>query len=335
MSGERGLNLSSDDIRRRVSRRRMESPLWGACSFAFHVMLFVAIVLCTPAKELFRREDRKPSDAARDLSADRIEQISDELSKIRVNELLEQLEAMQAVLHNMDMMKEQLQRDYEDFANSQQAGPTLEETRKRLLSIAADVESNQVAAVAGHAAVRSAVELLTEAESQDIRDKDVSRKLRELSDGVIAVSETMANTQGNAQNMLDRIQSDAAFAGLGKSSAAAEALRDAQVEVARMQNVAQDEAVGIGFKLAEYSGSVSWYGGEKRGLENEKRNRTSKEAELKNARLALGDARERFEEDSRDAEEARREFEALSAEEKDLEELLKAEREALREARRS
>ena len=155
MSPEKNLNLRSDDIRRRVSRRRRQSPLWGVCSFVFHVAAFAVIVLCTPARELFKPEEKKPADAAKDLSADRIEQISDELSRIRVNELLAELEALQAVLHNMDMMKEQLQRDYDSFANSLQDGPTLEETRKRLLGVLDDVESNQVAAVQGHAAVRS------------------------------------------------------------------------------------------------------------------------------------------------------------------------------------
>ncbi len=335
MGARQELNLHSDDIRRRVTRRRMQSPLWGVCSFLFHAAVFVLIVVCTPAKELFKPQDKKPADAAKDLSADRIEQISDELSKIRVNELLEELEALQAVLHNMDMMKEQLQRDYDQFANSLQKEPELEATRKRLLSVIDDVESNQLAAVAGHAAVRSAVAKLTEVEALDMRDKDVCRQLGELAEGVQAAGEVMATTQGNAQSMLDRIQSEAAFAGLNKSSGAAEKLRDAQIEVARMQNRAQDEAVDIALKLSEYGGNYAWCNGEKESLEKSKSRRSSQETELNDARVALRDAKKSLEESQKGAEKARKECEALDAEEKELRALLEAERKALEETRRS
>ena len=335
MNGKSEIKLKSDEIRRQMRRRRRESPIWGVCSFVFHVLLFVVIVLCTPAKQLFKPEEKKASDAAKDLSADRIEQISDNLSKIRVNELLEQLEQLQAVLHNMDMMKEQLQKDYDEFAASMQQGPTLEETKKRLAKVIDDVETNQVMAIDGNAVVRSVVSNMAALEGDDIKDKAVNDKLRQVVGQMEGAAEKMTTFHGNAQNLLDLVQSDAAFAGLGKTSAAAEKLRDAQIEVARMQNGAQNEASGIAWKLSGYSNNIGWFNGEKRSLEGAKRSKAAQETSLKNARLALKDAEERFAEDSRDAERAQKEFDALDAEEKDLKAKLDEARKALDEARRA
>ena len=127
--------LFADEIRRRERARRRKGPVWTVCSFVLHIALFALIILLTPAKSLiFEPKDNK-KDAAKDLSADRIEDIAEDLSQVRINELLEQILAMQAVLHNMDMMKEELAKSYDSFAEktSKTAREELEERIRGLL----------------------------------------------------------------------------------------------------------------------------------------------------------------------------------------------------------
>ena len=123
--------LFSDEIRERERRRRRKDLLWSVASFVLHVAVFAAIVMMTPVKSLVFDKEKKKANPAADLSADRIEQIADSLSQARINELLRQLEALQAVLHNMDLMKEELQKDYDAFAAK--SAESLKETLAKTL----------------------------------------------------------------------------------------------------------------------------------------------------------------------------------------------------------
>ncbi|MBR1921684.1 MAG: hypothetical protein IJ829_06750, partial [Kiritimatiellae bacterium] len=91
--------LFSDEIRARERSRRRRGVFWNVASFALHVAFFAAVVFLTPVKDLVFEKKEKSNPAA-DLPADRIEEISDALSQARVNELLQQIDDLQAVLHN-------------------------------------------------------------------------------------------------------------------------------------------------------------------------------------------------------------------------------------------
>ena len=81
-------NLFADEIRKREEERRRKEPLWGLLSFLLHGALFVVVVLCTPVKQLILPEPKEKANPAADLSADRIEDIGESLSEVRMNELL-------------------------------------------------------------------------------------------------------------------------------------------------------------------------------------------------------------------------------------------------------
>lgn len=292
------VRLESDEIRARERARRRKEPLWGVLSFAFHVILFAVIVLMTPVKSLVFEKKEKANPAA-DLSADRIEQISDNLSRIRVNELLEELEALQAVLHNMDMMKEQLQKDYDDFAEKN-AGERkdIEEMRKELLGILDETEVEQRKALAEHAPMRAVITNLVAEEAKNINDKArsayFSKTAQELRDGAY---DRVSTAQANAQNALDRIQVQAEYAGFGKSSQAADKLRDAQIEASKMQGSAQTETADIADVLAEYPNYLVWYNDARIQKERAVGERRGIETNLKNARISLEETEERMKED--------------------------------------
>ena len=162
--------LFSDEIRARERRRRRKDLLWSVASFVLHVAVFAAIVLMTPVKSLVFEKEKKKANPAADLSADRIEQIADSLSQARINELLRQLEALQAVLHNMDLMKEELQKDYDAFAAS--SAESLKETLTKALD---EVEAAQKEATAEQAPMIGKVEKMLAEERLDLTDEARSK----------------------------------------------------------------------------------------------------------------------------------------------------------------
>lgn len=243
MSGE--LNLFSDEIRRRERARRRKDLLWSVVSFFVHGALFTAIILLTPAKKLILPEEKKAeANPAADLSADRIEEIAESLSEARINELMDQIEAMQAVLHNMDVMKEELAKDYDAFAEK-----CAEDVRTELDRLVAETAEEQRKAVEAQAAVKADVAELVRLETTaDLRDKAVANELRAKANTLRDTSaEKTLVAQANAVNALDRLQVRAEFAGYRKTAEAAEKVRDAQMEAGRMQ----DEAQGESAKTAE------------------------------------------------------------------------------------
>ena len=288
----------ADEIRERERVRRRREMLWNAASVAFHVALVAAIVWMTPARSLIA--ERRKKNPAEHLPPERIEQISDALSQARVNELLRQLEALKTVLHNMDLMKEQLQRDYDAFA-----GESAEDVKQAMLRELDVAEAAQKAALAEQAPVIGKVERMFAEEGLDRED-----------------GEKIADAQARAGNALDRIQTQAGFAGYRKTAEASEKVRDAQMEAATMQNRAQKEASEIGLKMSEVrprtlelEGHEKWLAGQREGVEKA-------EAERKDAEAQLADA-------TKLREKAAKEQEAAKADERRFrEECAKADAEA-------
>ena len=306
----------ADEIRERERVRRRREMLWNAASVAFHVALVAAIVWMTPARSLIA--ERKKKNPAEHLPPERIEQISDALSQARVNELLRQLEALKTVLHNMDLMKEQLQRDYDAFA-----GESAEDVKQAMLRELDVAEAAQKAALAEQAPVIGKVERMFAEEGLDLMDEERSRWLQHTAEFLVREDgEKIADAQARAGNALDRIQTQAGFAGYRKTAEASGKVRDAQMEAATMQNRAQKEASEIGLKMSEVrsrtlelEGHEKWLAGQREGVEKA-------EAERKDAEAQLADA-------AKLREKAAKEQEAAKADEKRFrEECAKADAEA-------
>ena len=288
------LKLLSDDIRRRERRKRRSAPLWNVLSFLIHGIAFAVIVFCTPVKDLVFDEEEKKSDPAADLSAERIEQISDALSQARVNELLRQLDALQAVLHNMDLMKEELQQDYDTFA--EKSGTDLKQTLARFIDTA---ETSQQTAVREQVPIVDTARDLLAEERNDLKDEARSRKLRDTSNHLQEQGFAKVDTaQANAGNALDRVQVQAEFAGFEKTATAAEKLRDAQIEAASMQRQAQKEVADIAYEMSRYFDA------------NRRVEQTQQQIKQQSERLAKAEADlEKFKTEREQSEQARAEAE--------------------------
>ena len=285
--------LFSDEIRERERLRRRKNILWGVASFVLHIALFCVIVFLTPVKDLvFEKEEKKKANPAAELSSDRLEQISESLSEARINELLNQLEELQTVLHDMDLMKEELQKDYDAFAEE-----SAESMKEELSKLVDEAEKAQRDAEAAQPEIIEKVEKMLAEEKSDLMDENRSKWLRETSDDLMLNSgEKVADAQARAGNALDKVQMQAQFAGYDKTSKAAEKVRDAQIEASSMQNQAQTEASKIAKSMSEYRGRAQDLANNEKAL-NEQRERLEKaEAERKDAEKQLAKAEKRRDE---------------------------------------
>lgn len=306
----------ADEIRERERVRRRREMLWNAASVAFHVVLVLAIVWMTPARSLL--VERKKKNPAEHLPPERIEQISDALSQARVNELLKQLEALKTVLHNMDLMKEQLQKDYDAFA-----GESAEDVKQSMLRALDEADAAQKAALSEQAPVIGTVEKMFAEEGLDLMDEERAKWLHHTAEYLVREDgEKIADAQARAGNALDRIQTQAGFAGYRKTAAASEKVRDAQMEAATMQNRAQKEASEIGLKMSEMRQRTLELQNHEKWLADQREGVEKAEAERKDAEAQLADA-------TKLREKASKEQDAAKADEKRFqEECAKADAEA-------
>ncbi len=296
--------LFSDEIRARERRRRRRDFVWNVVSFVLHVIVFGAIVLLTPVKSLVFEEKAKANPAA-ELSADRIEQIADALSQARVNELLRQLDALQTVLHNMDLMKEQLQKDYDSFAEKSSI-----DLKDELSKMVDEAEKAQGAARAEQNPMIEMVGKMLAEERRDLTDETRSKWLRESATKLIEdAGDRIADAQARAGNALDRIQVRAQFGGYRKTAEAAAMARDAQIEVATMQNQAQKEASEIGYKMSEMRGRVN-------DLANHEKSLSQQRERLEKAEQDRSDAEEQAAEAAKRRDSASQARDAALAEER-------------------
>ena len=241
-------DLFSDEIRERERRRRRIEPLWGLLSFLFHLVFFGVVIVLTPVKDLILDKPKEKASPAADLSADRLEDIAESLSEARMNELVEQIEALQAVLHNMRVMKEELSSDYKAFVDQQQ--PHARELMKALVQ---ETQAHQEKATAVQEQIATVVQKMTALETADSRQSlETSQKLKEeLKKLENDLDEKVTVAQASAVNALDKLKVKANFTRYRKVAEAAEKVLEAQMEAGDMQAQAQQDALETARQVAE------------------------------------------------------------------------------------
>jgi len=242
------MNLFSDEIRERERKRRRKEPLWGLASFLLHGLVIGVIIFCTPVKKLVIPEQNDKPQPAADLTADRLEDLAETLTTARMNELLQQIEAMQAVLHNMDAMKEEIAKDYDTFSAHE-----AESARDQLEKLVRETETNQARSVEAQKAVKSEVAELVKVETMaDLTRRETAVDIKARREKLLGETVEKTNTaQANAVNALDKLEVKASFTGFLKTAEAAEKLREAQMEAAKLQDAAQTETIDVAEKVAQ------------------------------------------------------------------------------------
>ena len=240
-------NLLADDVRRRERARRRSEPLWSVLSLLLHFVFFAALVFLTPVRKLVV-PDTTPQERAVEVSANRLEEMSETLTSARLAELLRHVAAMQTVLHNMDVMKEAIAKDYDKFSERLAV-----DAREELERIVDETAKAQDASVTAQKDVAAEIAEIVKVETTGVftnpaTAKDLFARADRLTQ---TTSEKTATAQGNAVNALDRLYVRARFAGYAKTAEAAENLREAQMEAARMQESLQREVVSTANKMSE------------------------------------------------------------------------------------
>ena len=299
------VKLFSDQIRARERARRRAAPLWNVCSFALHLALFAILVLCTPMRELIVPE---PREQTMEIAADRIEDMAETLTEARVRELLRQIEDMQSVLHNMDVMKEELAKDYDTFAADSAA-----DIRGELERLVAETAAEQRRSVEAQQAVLEAVRELVDIETREnLADATVNDRLQEKARRLQEELAEKTNTaQANAVNALDKLQVKADFAGYRKTSGAAEKFRDAQIEAGKLQDTAQTASVEAAEALQPIVQNEKFIAEAERKTAEAKENLSAAEAAKADAdrRIAQEEQAKKAAEQTRDALRKEKKFE--------------------------
>lgn len=220
----------SDDIRERQRRQRNMAPLWPLLSFLLHLTLFALLVIFTPIKDILIKEKEPPkSTRLSEMTEKDLEKIDDNIEMARENEIAQYLMELQTILHNMEFMKNELLKSFDEFAKqeAEQVKPEMEqlfdkviEKQNRSIELQAKVE----------AVVEEVVELEKNNEVAQIKDP-VAQKISESENALKEIEES----QAIAQNLLDVIVAKAQITEMEKTAKATEVARKAQLEINELQ----------------------------------------------------------------------------------------------------
>ncbi|MBO7223807.1 MAG: hypothetical protein J6V70_06710 [Kiritimatiellae bacterium] len=220
----------SDDIRERQRRQRNMAPLWPLLSFLLHLTLFALLVIFTPIKEILIKEKEPPkSTRLSEMTEKELEKIDDNIEMARENEIAQYLMELQTILHNMEFMKNELLKSFDEFAKqeAEQVKPEMEqlfdkviEKQNRSIELQAKVE----------AVVEEVAELEKNNEVAQIKDS-VAKKISESENALKEIEES----QAVAQNLLDVIVAKAQITEMEKTAEATEVARKAQLEINDLQ----------------------------------------------------------------------------------------------------
>ncbi len=263
--------LFADQIRERERRRRYQVPFWQLLSFLLHGSVFVALVLFSPLREIVIPEPKAREPIK--ISADRLERLDEDLQTVRLNELLEQLNALQIVLHNMDVLKQAIKEDYDAFARNEQ-----ETARESIESLFSRILDEQASATEAQREALKAVTEVNQLRTERLTNTNVTQQIRQtLTEAAPAFARVDA-AQAVAQNVLDRVFVEAELVGLVKTAAATEAVRNIQLQANTMQREFQRRFSNQARSMADYPTVLQTIEQQKQRLqEHEKNLETAKE----------------------------------------------------------
>jgi uncharacterized membrane-anchored protein YjiN (DUF445 family) len=122
--------LFSEDVLERQKKQRRLAVVWPILSFILHLIGFILLVIFTPLRELVipEKPENPPSQLSQ-MSKEEIEEMSEDVEEHRQNEIAKYLEELQTVLHNMEYMKNELLKDYDEAAEqmAEEVKPEIQE----------------------------------------------------------------------------------------------------------------------------------------------------------------------------------------------------------------
>lgn len=219
--------LFSDDIEERQRRQRQLAPLWPILSFILHLLGFAALVIFTPLREIIIEKKPQPSLLSR-VSAEEIEELSEEIEFARENEIAQYLSELQTILHNMEFMKNELLKSYDEFAKQEAV-----EVKSEMQQLFDKVIEKQTTSVELQKKMEQVIEEVVEQEKQDVSTV-APEVVQKIADSEKFLKE-VEDSQAIAQNLLDVIVAKAQITEMKKTADAAEIARKTQLEINELQ----------------------------------------------------------------------------------------------------
>lgn len=219
--------LFSDDIEERQRKQRQLAPLWPILSFILHLLGFAALVIFTPLREIIIEKKPQPSLLSR-VSAEEIEELSEEIEFARENEIAQYLSELQTILHNMEFMKNELLKSYDEFAKQEAV-----EVKSEMQQLFDKVIEKQTTSVELQKKMEQVIEEVVEQEKQDVSSV-APEVVQKIADSEKFLKE-VEDSQAIAQNLLDVIVAKAQITEMKKTADAAEIARKTQLEINELQ----------------------------------------------------------------------------------------------------
>ena len=219
--------LFSDDIEERQRKQRQLAPLWPILSFILHLLGFAALVIFTPLREIIIEKKPQPSLLSR-VSAEEIEELSEEIEFARENEIAQYLSELQTILHNMEFMKNELLKSYDEFAKQEAV-----EVKSEMQQLFDKVIEKQTTSVELQKKMEQVIEEVVEQEKQDVSSV-APEVVQKIADSEKFLKE-VEDSQAIAQNLLDVIVAKAQITEMKKTADATEIARKTQLEINELQ----------------------------------------------------------------------------------------------------
>ena len=224
----------ADDVRARNRRQSIRTVLWWLPSILLHVVVVGFVGYFGWRKIVEDRAAEEPERPPADLSEEVYESLADNIESVRLSEILRQLQALQVILHNMDVLRNEMAKSFDEFA----AGEAREVAEEELVQALFDrTLALQDAAAERQSGAAQAATSLAEAMRAAPADADAAAKAMDttLKGSLLPAYEAIASSQADAQNTLDRIANEARLVGLPETARLTEEVRQIQLQANQRQ----------------------------------------------------------------------------------------------------
>lgn len=306
---ELGTKFFSDDIRERQRKQRNIAPLWPILSFLLHLIGFALLVIFTPLREIIIPEKQPQPSKLSQISARELEEIAENVEQARENEIAQYLMELQTILHNMEYMKNELLKSFDEFAKqeSEKVKPEIEQLFDKVLE-------KQERSVELQVKTEKMIDEVVQLEKQQPVTAIVEEVEKKVAENEEALKEIEEN-QAIAQNLLDVITAKAQITEMKKTAEATEVARKAQLEINDFQAEARQKLFEVRSNTAHLKNvedrikQEQKYQEEKAKpeLEAAKVEAKKKQEELKQAEQEFKQAEQKFEEVRKNAEATQKE----------------------------
>ena len=238
MSADR--TLHADEVRARNRRQTIRTILWWLPSILLHVTA-VGLVGYFGWRKIVEERAPEPERPPADLSEETYEALADNIESVRLSEILRQLQALQVILHNMDVLRNEMARNFDEFA----AGEAREVEEEDLVQNLFDrTLALQDAAADRQSGAAEAADALAASMRAAPADAEAAAKAMDatLREALLPAYESIAASQADAQNTLDRIANEARLVGLPETARLTEEVRQIQLQANQRQEETRQNA---------------------------------------------------------------------------------------------